>query len=63
MAATVMTFKLTGKQSILEQIDRQIDEVEEPEKMKKFLESMSDELDEPGNFLGFIYRKVSARTD
>jgi hypothetical protein len=61
MATATLSINLKPGQSVEQQLNRRIDEIEEPEKMKRFLESMSDELDDPSNFLGFIYQRVSAR--
>jgi len=62
MTTATMSINLKRGQSITQQLNHRIDEIKEPEKMKRFLESMTDELDDPSNFLGFIYQRVSTRT-
>ena len=63
MATAILSMKLKSGQPVKQQLNQQIDQIEEPEKMKRFLESMSDEeeLDDPSSFLGFIYQRVSAQ--
>ncbi len=63
MATTTLTFKLEHGQTLKQRINKQIDDIE-PERMIRFIESMpSNNLDDPGNFLGFIYRRSLARQD
>ena len=63
MTTATLCINLKRGQSVEQQLNQRIDEVKEPEKLKRFLESMTNEneLDDPSNFLGFIYQRVSTR--
>jgi|SaaInlV_120m_DNA_4_1040238.scaffolds.fasta_scaffold96522_1 hypothetical protein len=61
MATALLVTTLKPGRSVGQQFNKEIDNID-PERMIRFIESMPDDnLNDPGNFLGFIYRKTLAR--
>ena len=58
MTTAIPDKKMTKNRSVKQIISKHITDLDDPERLIDFLETMPrDQLDDPGNFLGFIYQQ------